>query len=120
MGRMARSIQRNMARQRLEDAGYERVNKRLGVTMGKSRQAEASEKYHRGRKNSRRRAAYLAKMRKAFPPVWRRVTEGDLAKKAVKAFKKASLNRAMACEMKRQARRMKATEVGKWEPAEEP
>lgn len=73
---MIRILKRSIAKARLKDAGYERINKRMGM-----------------------RAA------KYDPPVWRRVTEGDLAEKAEEASKKASLKRKIADEAKKMKRR---------------
>lgn len=93
---MTRTIARNIARNRLMDAGYERVNKRLSMTAsGGAKHARMVERTHRGRKSSRRRAAYITKIRKNDPQIWRRILFGDLAKKAVKISKKASFKRAL-------------------------
>lgn len=102
---MIRSLKRNIAKGRLQDAGYDRVNKRMSMTAGGSHKREAEERGTRGRRNSRMRSAFLEKRRKNDPPVWRRVTEGDLAKKAEEAVKKASLRRAIASEKKKMERK---------------
>lgn len=99
---MTRSIARNIARNRLADAGYERVNKRLSMTaQGGAQHARAVERCHRGRKSSRKRAAYIAMIRKTDPQLWRRILYGDLAKKAVEISKKASLRRALAIQARK-------------------
>lgn len=105
---MTRTIARNIARNRLMDAGYERVNKRLSMTAGGgAKHAQIVERTHRGRKNSRRRAAYIAAIRKDDPQIWRRILFGDLAKKAVEISKKASFKRAL----ENQARKVRKSEA---------
>lgn len=106
---MMRSLQRNIARARLTDAGYDRVNKRMSMTAGGSHKREAEERGHRGRKDSRKRRAFLDNRRKLDPPVWRRVTEGDLARKAEEASKKASLRRLIAFEGKKMRKKQHRT-----------
>jgi len=98
---MIRKMQREIARQRLMDAGYDRVNRRLGWTKEGANKRDAEEKYHRGWKTSRRRAAFLRKRLEQDPPAWRRILWGDLKKKAVEAEKKASLKRAIESEKKK-------------------
>lgn len=99
---LTRSIARNIARNRLIDAGYERPNKRLSMTaQGGKKHAQAVERYHRGRKNSRRRLAYIEMIRKADPQIWRRILYGDLSKKAIEISKKASIRRALAIQARK-------------------
>lgn len=98
---MIRKMQREIARQRLTDSGYDRVNRRLDWTKEGRNKRDAEEKYHRGWKTSRRRAAFLRKRREQDPPVWRRILWGDLEKKAVMAGKRASLKRAIESERKK-------------------
>ena len=92
---MRRKIAREIARNRLKDAGYERVNKRIGMTAGGKREHEMEDKMHGNSRSSARKRAWLSEMRKKNPPVWRRVLYGDLAKAAENACKKASLHRAL-------------------------
>ncbi len=99
---LTRSIARNIARNRLIDAGYERPNKRLSMTaQGGKKHAQAVERYHKGRKNSRRRLAYIEMIRKDDPQIWRRILYGDLAKKAEEISKKASIRRALAIQARK-------------------
>lgn len=99
---MQRSIARNIARNRLIDAGYERPNKRLGITaQGGAGKRQMDEKSHRGRKNSRRRRAFLEKMRRLDPPTWRRVFNGDISKKFRENSKKVWFKRGLAIQEKR-------------------
>ena len=106
---MIRAIKRNIARNRLKDAGYERVNKRMSMTSGGTKQhIRMVERTHRGRKDSRMRRVYIDKVRAADPQIWRRVFSGDLEKKAVEAWKHASFRRAIASE----ARKMEAKKRG--------
>lgn len=99
---MTRTIARNIARNRLIDAGYERPNKRLSMTaQGGRKHAQAVERYHRGWKTSRKRAAYIAKIRKGDPQIWRRILYGDLAKKAIEISKKASFKRALEIQTRK-------------------
>ena len=93
---MTRTIAREIAKNRLKDAGYDRVNKRIGMTAGGRREHEMEEKMHgSGTRPSRMKMAFLAKQREKNPQVWRRVLYGDLAKAAENAWKKASLHRAL-------------------------
>ena len=99
---MTRSIARNIARNRLIDAGYERPNKRMSMTAkGGRKHAQAVERYHKGRKNSRKRLAYIAKIREEDPQIWRRILYGDLSKKAIEISKKASIRRALAIQARK-------------------
>ena len=99
---LTRSIARNIARNRLIDAGYERPNKRLSMTAkGGKKHAQAVERYHKGRKTSRRRRAYIEMIRKADPQIWRRILYGDLSKKAIEISKKASIRRALAIQARK-------------------
>ena len=84
---MQRSIARNIAKNRLIDAGYERPGKRLSITAN-GRYKRAEENVHRGRKNSRKRMAFFNKIRRLDPPTWRRVFCGDLSKKFAENSKK--------------------------------
>lgn len=93
---MKRTIAREIARNRLKDAGYERVNKRIGMTTGGKREHEMEEKMHgSGTRPSRMKRAFLEKQREKNPQVWRRVLYGDLAKAAENAWRKASFHRAL-------------------------
>lgn len=98
---MMRSLKRSIAKARLKDAGYDRVNKRISVTAGGVKKRRAEERGRRGRLKSRTRDAYFQMRRKEDPPVWRRVTEGDLAKKASEASRKAWFHRNIANEAKK-------------------
>ena len=94
---MHRAIARNIARERMIDSGIDRPNKRMSRTgQGGERHGEMLDKAHRGRKNSRRKKAFLEMMRRKDPPVWKRIVCGDLADDAVKAWKKASFRRGLA------------------------
>ena len=93
---MIRKMQREIARQRLMDAGYDRVNRRLDWRKTSQR------------KTSRRRASFLRKCLEQNPPVWRRILWGDLAKKAVEAEKKAALKRAIESEKKKMQKKHRA------------
>ena len=108
---MKRTILRNIARNRLIDAGYERPNKRLSMTAkGGRKHAQAVERYHRGWKTSRKRLAYIDMIRKEDPQIWRRVAFGDLSRKFRENSKKVSLRRALAA----QARKIHRGEA--WQP----
>lgn len=89
---MIRTIKRNMARNRLKDMGYDRVNKRLGyrngVKGGRLRRATV-----RVNTRTRRRRAVWETFLKEHPPIWKRVLEGDLRKKAIAAERAASRQR---------------------------
>lgn len=99
MSSMKRTILRNIARNRLIDAGYERPNKRLSMTAkGGRKHAQAVERYHRGWKTSRKRLAYINMIRKEDPQIWRRVLCGDLSRKFRENSKKVSLRRALAAQ----------------------
>lgn len=99
---MTRTIARNIARNHLIDAGYERPNKRLSMTAGGgAKHAQMVERTHRGRKNSRKRAAYVAKIRKDDPQIWRRILFGDLAKKMEPIVRKANLRRGLAIQARK-------------------
>ena len=89
---MRRTIARNIARERLKDAGYERVNRRMSMSTGGRRRLKLARKIMSGRK----RRWYIQYRLHMDPPVWRRVFDGDLEKEAVKAWKKASLRRELA------------------------
>ena len=106
---MIRASKRNIARNRMKDAGYDKVNRRMSMTSGGAKQhIKMVERTHRGQKNSRKRRAYIDKVRAADPQIWRRVFSGDLEKKAVEAWKTASFRRAIASE----ARKMEAKRRG--------
>lgn len=99
---MQRTIARNMARERLADSGYERPNRRMSVTsQGGAKKRQLDEQSHRGRKNSRRRKAFLSAMRHLDPPVWRRVLDGDISGKFENYQKKIWLKRELAIQAKR-------------------
>lgn len=97
---MQRSIARNIAKNRLVDAGYERPGKRLSITAN-GRYKRAEENVHRGRKNSRKRTAFFNKIRRLDPPTWRRVFNGDLSKKFLENSKKVWFRRELAIQEKR-------------------
>ena len=61
---MRRKIAREIARNRLKDAGYERVNKRIGMTAGGKREHEMEDKMHGNSRSSARKRAWLSEMRK--------------------------------------------------------
>lgn len=105
---MQRTIARNIARNRLIDAGYERPNKRMGITsQGGAGKRQMDERSHRGRKNSRRRRAFLEAMRRLDPPTWRRVFNGDISKKFAENSKKVWFRRELAIQEKRVHRKRK-------------
>ena len=105
---MQRPLARNMARERLADAGYERPNRRMSVTsQGGAKKRQMDEQSHRGRKNSRRRKAFLSAMRRLDPPVWRRVFNGDISKKFDENSKKVWFKRGLAIQEKRVHRKRK-------------
>lgn len=98
---MMRSLKRGIAKARLAEAGYDRVNKRMSVTAEGAKKRQAEERNHGSRRKSRTINAFFQKRREEDPPVWRRVTEGDLAKKAEEASKKVWLKRNIANEAKK-------------------
>ena len=107
---MQRSIARNIARNQLIDNGYERPNKRLGMTAnGKRGYIDTQISQRRGRKNSTMAKKLEGKMRMADPQIWKRVLCGDLKEKFKKAVEKANLRRALA----RQARKVHRGEAWK-------
>ena len=89
---MIRTIKRNMARNRLKDMGYDRVNKRLGyrngLNGGRLRRATV-----RVNTRTRRRRAVWETFLKEHPALWQRVLAGDLQKKAIEAERAASRQR---------------------------
>ena len=95
---MRRTIARNIARERLKDAGYERVNRRMSMSTGGRRRLKLTKKTM----SSGKRRWYIQARLHLDTPVWRRVFNGDLEKEAVKAWKKASFHRELA----RQARKV--------------
>lgn len=97
---MQRAIARNIAKNRLIDAGYERPGKRLSITAN-GRYKRAEENVHRGRKNSRTRRAFFNKIRRLDPPTWRRVFCGDLSKKFSENSKKIWAARGKVTDAKR-------------------
>lgn len=99
---MIRTIERNMARNRMKDAGYDKVNRRMGMTAGNGRmQARAAERDWRGRKNSRKKFAVVAKIRESDPPIWKRILWGDLEKKTEDVRKKEKMKRALANQVRK-------------------
>ena len=99
---MHRTFARNIARNRLIDAGFERPNKRMGMTSGGKRgyiDTEMSQR--RGWKNSRMARKMERKLRAKDPAVWRRALYGDLAKKFEEAWKKASFLRALGSQARK-------------------
>lgn len=99
---MTRTIARNIARNHLIDAGYERPNKRLSMTaQGGAKHAQMVERTHRGRKNSRKRMDYIRKIRENDPQIWRRILYGDLAKKIEPIVRKANLRRGLAIQARK-------------------
>ena len=99
---MQRSIARNIARNRLKDAGYDRPNKRLGMSNGgKSGYIDTVMSQRKGRKNSRTARRFETKLRAGDPPVWKRVIFGDLKKKFEEASKRANLRRELAIQARK-------------------
>lgn len=99
---MQRSIARNIARNRLKDAGYDRPNKRLGMSNGgKSGYIDTVMSQRKGRRNSRMAKKFEAKLRASDPPVWKRVVFGDLKKKFEEASKRANLRRGLAIQARK-------------------
>lgn len=103
---MIRKIQREIARNRLADAGYDKVNKRLGMT-GKGRASDVNTmlSQRRGFRNSRMARKFATRLWKDLPPVWKRVLVGDLAEQAEQASKKASMKREIAYEKRKMERK---------------
>lgn len=92
---MIRSIRRNIARNRMKDMGFDRVNRRMGIRNGIKGNRLLRRQVRNGMKTPAARdrlAGYL----KAHPPVWKRVLEGDLRERAVAAEKAESRKRKMA------------------------
>ena len=114
---MQRSIARNIARNRLIDAGYERPNKRMSITaQGGAGKRQMDERSHRGRKNSRKRREFLVMVRRLDPPTWRRVLTGDISRKFEENSKKVWFKRGLANQEKRvhkKRRAMVATELAR-------
>ena len=97
---MRRKIAREIARNRLKDAGFEKVNRRLDAT------AEGKKK-----RSLKQRKKIGPDAWKKDPPVWRRVLTGDLEEKAVEAWKKASMHRAIRSQSRRIAKKRKLVKV---------
>ena len=94
---MKRTIARNIARNRLIDAGYERPNKRMAMTAEGGKHAiDIKINQRKGRPNSRMAKKFERKLRDANPPIWKRVLCGDLSKKFKENSKKVSFRRALA------------------------
>ena len=89
---MIRTIKRNMARNRLKDMGYDKVNKRMGIRNGLKGNRVLRRQIRNGQKTGPGRDR-LGVFLKEHPAVWQRVLDGDLAKKAVAAEKAASRQR---------------------------
>ena len=99
---MHRTFARNIARNRLIDAGFERPNKRMGMTAGGKRgYIDTVMSQRLGRKKSRMAMKLERKLRTNDPAVWRRALHGDLAKKFEEAWKKASFKRALASQARK-------------------
>ena len=94
---MRRTIARNIARERLKDAGYERVNRRMNMSTGGRRRLKLTKKTM----SSGKRRWYIQARLHLDPPVCRRVFDGDLEKEAVKAWKKASFHRGLASQARK-------------------
>ena len=89
---MIRTIKRNMARNRLKDMGYDRVNKRMGIRNGMKGNRVLRRQVRNGQKSPTGRDR-LGVFLKEHPAIWQRVLNGDLAKRAVIAEKAASRQR---------------------------
>lgn len=89
---MIRSIKRNMARNRLKDMGYDKVNKRMGIRNDLKGNRVSRVQIRNGMKTPASRDR-LSKFLDEHPAVWKRVLVGDLAKKAKAAEKAASRQR---------------------------
>lgn len=99
---MQRSIARNIARNQLIDNGYERPNKRLGMTAGGKRgYIDTRISQRKGRKNSRMAKKFEANLRASDPQIWKRILRGDLKGKFKKAVERANLRRALAIEARK-------------------
>lgn len=101
---MKRTIARNIVRNRLIDAGYERPNKRMGMTAGGRGQITTAMRQRKGLPNSRMAKRFEKKLREKDPQIWKRVLNGDLSKKFRENSKKVSLKRAIAIQAKRMHR----------------
>lgn len=102
MSSMVRTIARNIARNALIDNGYERPNKRLGMTVnGKRGYIDMTISQRRGRKNSAMAKKLEGKMRISDPQVWKRILCGDLKTKFKKGVEKANLRRALARQVRK-------------------
>lgn len=94
---MTRSIARNIARNRLTDAGYERPNKRMAMTTeGRRGWIDTMLSQRKGRSNSRMARKLGNMLRKEYPQTWKRVLFGDLSKKFDENSKKVSFRRGLA------------------------
>ncbi len=108
---MKRTILRNIARNRLIDAGYERPNRRMAMTAhGKRGYIDTVMSQRKGRPNSRMAKKFGESLRAADPQIWKRVAFGDLSRKFRENSKKVSLRRALAA----QARKIHRGEA--WQP----
>ena len=89
---MIRTIKRNMARNRLKDMGYDRVNKRLGYRNGLKGGRVMRKQIRNGMKTAGGRDR-LNRFLAEHPAIWERVLVGDLRKKAIAAERAASRQR---------------------------
>ena len=88
---MLRSIRRNIAKNLLRDMGYERVNEKLYQVKDPNKRP--SEVVVTKLTKTAQGRTRLDKMRSDNPPLWKRITQGDLAKDAQKAIVKAKNER---------------------------
>lgn len=79
---LKRTWARNIARNRLADADFDHVNKRLGMRNDGSRISRRKlKRWMKTKAGTRRFNAYSRK----YHPLWMRVTIGDLSDRALKA-----------------------------------
>lgn len=109
-----RSIARNIARNRLIDAGYERPNKRMAMSAGGKRgYIKTVISQRKGLKNSRMARAFEEKLRESDPPIWRRVLCGDLSKEFAENSAHVWFKRGLYTQAKRVHRNTARNRQGK-------
>ena len=88
---MIRAIERNIARNRMKDMGFDKINKRMNTPMNPDKMPLPKVKKRMQRTAVGRRK--LEVIRKENMPLWKRVLWGEYRESSEKAEKKASYER---------------------------
>ena len=88
---MIRTIERNMARSRMKDMGFDKINKQMHTPYGPK--TYPSPKAFRRLQKTWKGRKLLASIREENMPLWKRILWGEYRESSVKAEKKASYNR---------------------------